>query len=197
MDNEQLRHWLRQIHEKSDGWEAASEQFAEWFMGHDEQFDRIAYRILSNREEAVDVVQDTAIKLSITGVQPPREQVFNWCCRIVRNRSIDILRAKERQPYITDNETALEQSPNRPSDDPSYGVEDEEFSRIYAEAKEKALTPRQAQIVQRIEDGYKNPEIAQELDVPIRTVEREKSRAIQRLRAYLETHHPEYARQRR
>jgi RNA polymerase sigma factor (sigma-70 family) len=190
-NNQQLKGWLRRIHEKSSRWEDASDQFVSWFLA-EKAFFNIAYDILGSAEDAEDVLQDVLTKLAVEGVEPPTGEVLNWCCRIVHHRSIDALRKRQSRPQELDSDELLPNVPDGQSTPPDRAAYRAELRDILTEAEEKALTPDQRQIIQLSEAGHSNTDIAETLGVSSKSVEQNKWRAKQKLKEYLLKHHPEY-----
>ena len=62
---------------------------------------RLAFRLMGERTEAEDVVQETMIKIWEDRDQLARiNNLEGWCTRLVRNLGIDRLRVKQRRPAM-------------------------------------------------------------------------------------------------
>ncbi len=71
----------------------------------------LAFQLLGNREDALDVAQDAMLKFFETlGRFEPHRPVQPWLFRIVRNRAVDVLRRERirRAESIDDPESARE-----------------------------------------------------------------------------------------
>jgi len=86
-------------------------------QGHEEAFDElvrrhqgrvyaVAYRMTSNREDALDVAQDAFLKAHRKiGSWRPRSGVVPWLMRLTVNQSIDLLRRQKRHRHVRLDET--------------------------------------------------------------------------------------------
>lgn len=72
--------------------EPFSAAVAEWR----EPLTRYATRILGDRDQARDVVQDTFLRLHESGHEVPRAALERWLFRVCRNRALDVLRRERR-----------------------------------------------------------------------------------------------------
>ncbi|MGX5175176.1 RNA polymerase sigma factor [Aliikangiella sp. IMCC44653] len=77
-------------------------QVSEEFEDYRRQAYSLAYRLLSNRDDALEVVQ-ASIEKGINHANAPRldhPEFKPWLFTVVRNKSIDILRHKKRVPKV-------------------------------------------------------------------------------------------------
>jgi len=67
----------------------------------------LALRILNNKEQAEDVIQEVYVKVWYIAdtYQPEKAAVMTWMTTIVRNRCIDLLRAKPPEQQLNENES--------------------------------------------------------------------------------------------
>lgn len=81
------------------------ERFHELFVEHRDSVFRMAYAILRNREEAMDIVQDTYLKAIEKGGQLKKSpSVKGWLLKVARNLSIDRYRRQKSVPLETTTE---------------------------------------------------------------------------------------------
>ncbi len=127
-----------------------------------------ATRMLSDRAEADDVAQDAMMRL--WKVAPDwrqgEAQVSTWLYRVVANLCTDRLRQRR-------GGVALDQVAEPPDTAPSVGAQMQTAARMQALSDGLAQLPdRQAQAVAlRHLEGLSNPEIAQIMDISVRSVE--------------------------
>ena len=129
-----------------------------------------AARVLGDRYEAEDVVQETMLRL--WKIAPDWRQgeaeVSTWAYRVVANLCTDRLRRRARQPQV-----ALEDTNEPASDIVGVVARMTEASRVEALQTALATLPdrqRQAVVLRHIE-GLPNPEIAQIMDIGVEAVE--------------------------
>ena len=83
------------------------EAFAELVDLFQDRFYRIAYRVLGDSDEALDVVQDAFVKIHKKVDSWDRRSRFSsWAYRIVTNVAIDGLRRKSRERRAWENRAA-------------------------------------------------------------------------------------------
>src|ERR1700687_3621465 len=70
------------------------------YDAHHRQAIGLAYRIIEDLGEAEEVVQEVFLSAWRSGhtFDPARGSVHTWILSMVRNRSIDVLRARQRRP---------------------------------------------------------------------------------------------------
>jgi RNA polymerase sigma-70 factor (ECF subfamily) len=127
-----------------------------------------ATRMLFDRTEAEDVAQDAMMRL--WKVAPDwrqgEAQVSTWLYRVVANLCTDRLRKRR-------GGVSLDQVAEPPDHAPSAGAQMQTTARMQALSEGLAQLPdRQAQAVSlRHLEGLSNPEIAQIMDISVRSVE--------------------------
>lgn len=125
-----------------------NEAFAELVDLFKERFYRIAYRVLGNPEDALDVTQDAFVRIH-KGIATwdERAAFFSWSYRIVTNLAIDSLRKKGRDRKAREG-AALER-PEAHDDPEPKEVTESEVASLVARAREaiEALPPGQRAIV--------------------------------------------------
>jgi len=127
-----------------------------------------ATRMLGSRSEAEDVAQDAMMRL--WKIAPDWRQgeaeVSTWLYRVVANLCTDRLRRRRSR-------VSFDQVPEPEDDTPSVAARMQNDSRMQALSDGLAALPeRQAQAVAlRHLEGLSNPEIAQIMDISVRSVE--------------------------
>lgn len=128
----------------------------------------VCLRILKDREEAEDVLQEVYVKIwnKADRYATGKASGIAWLAAIARNQAIDRYRA--RKPGTANMEEAGDVEDSRPSPEASTVAADE-TRRINACLEE--LEPSQASVVKRTYlNGWSYQEAADELGVPLNTV---------------------------
>jgi RNA polymerase sigma-70 factor (ECF subfamily) len=124
------------------------EAFGELVDLFKERFYRVAYRVLGNPDDALDVTQDAFVRIH-RGISSwdERAAFFSWSSRIVTNLAIDTLRKKGRDRKAR-TQAALER-PEAHDDPEPQEVSQEDVARLVARAREaiESLPPGQKAIV--------------------------------------------------
>lgn len=150
------------------------------YDAHNRQAIGLAYRILGNLGDAEEVVQEVFLSAWRTQHQydPSRGSTHSWILAMVRNRSIDVLRARQRRPV---QPLAEGIDPPDSEDVPAQAV-----SNVDAEAARQALNalpPEQKQVIELAYfGGLSHTEIATQLAAPIGTVKGRIRLGLDRLR---------------
>lgn len=167
--------------------------FNDLFEQYYERLYHLSYQYLNNEDEAKDIVQDTFIKLwEVRADLNPDTNIRNFLFTITKNNCLNML--KRRQFLIKEHEKIkwaemhyAYEALNR------MGHEYMEFEEL----KEKIETaverlPKYCQrvfLMSRFEDR-KNKEIAEELNISIKTVEAHLTKALKLLRSDLKEYLP-------
>ncbi len=144
------------------------------FSGISEEIYRIAYVYLKNREDALDVVQETAYKCyKNIGKLRDRRLFKTWAVRTAINCSLDRLRKDSRLIRLDD---AAE--PAEPHD-----LEGEALSRITLTDLMERLEPlEKSMILLKYEYGLTFAEAAEFLKIPLGTAKSVCYRAVSKLK---------------
>ena len=141
-----------------------------------------ATRMLSDRTEAEDVAQDAMMRLGRIAPEwrQGEAQVSTWMHRVVANLCVDRLRKRK-------GGVALDQIAEPADDTPSVVERMQTRSRMQALSAALAKLPgRQGEAVAlRHLEGLGNPEIAQIMDISVRSVESLTARGKRALTALL------------
>ena len=140
----------------------------------------LAYRILGNMGDAEEVVQEVFLSAWRSGhtYDPSRGSATTWILSMVRNRSIDVLRAQRRRPV-----TPLVEGVDPPD---SEDVPARAVSNVDADAAREAmnsLPPEQKQAIELAYfGGLSHTEIATQVAAPVGTVKGRIRLGLDRLR---------------
>ena len=151
------------------------------YDAHHRQAIGLAYRILGDLGEAEEVVQEAFLSAWRSGhtYDPSRGSAHTWILSMVRNRSIDVLRARRRRPV-----TPLAEGVDPPdaTDVPAQAASN--LDAASARAALDALPPEQKQVIELAYfGGLSHTEIATQLAAPIGTVKGRIRLGLDRLRA--------------
>ena len=143
-----------------------------------------ATRVLGDRAEAEDVVQETMLRLwkQAPDWRQGEAKVSTWAYRVAVNLCTDRLRVRKRRGHVD-----LDSVADPPSLDPSAVEQMTEIDRNTAlEAALATLPDRQRQaVVLRHIEGLSNPEIAAIMDIGVEAVESLTARGKRALTAAL------------
>ena len=143
----------------------------------------LAYRITGDQETAEEAVQEAFLSLwrGAGTYRPDRGAVRTWLLTMVRNRSIDVLRAPARQPHIRSVEDLPLAAPDDPLQEAITAA-----SGAAVRAAVATLPPDQRLTVELAYfAGLSYPEIAARMGVPLGTVKSRLRLALERLRGQL------------
>jgi RNA polymerase sigma-70 factor, ECF subfamily len=140
-------------------------------------------RIVGDRSEAEDVLQD--VLLRVWQRADTYDRLFGvpraWLVRIARNRAIDALRAKRRDPADV-LEAAEQPSLSSPADESTMASEE----RSAVAGALAALDPAQRQLIESaFFQGYSQSELATRFNLPLGTVKTRIRRGMTVLRGTL------------
>ena len=146
----------------------------------------LAYRVLNDPEAAEDVVQEAFLTVwrRAESYQQERGSARAWLLTVVRNRSIDYIRAREARPRIAgdlEEVSRVAAAGDDPADDVLRRVEGVAVRAALAE-----LPPEQREAVElAFFSGLSYSEIAERTGAPLGTVKSRMRLAMVRLRGVL------------
>ncbi len=164
--------------------------FRELFTNHYGPLCNYAMRVVATKEIAEEVVADVFVKLWKNREQIEVHTSFQaYIYRAVRNQALDYLKLRVHRQYEKETLESIQWNMNyadhfSPMDELAFN---ETFTHI--ESCIKAL-PRQCQIIFRMsrEDGLRYKDIAEKLNISVKTVETQMSRALKVLRERVPAH---------
>jgi RNA polymerase sigma-70 factor, ECF subfamily len=143
----------------------------------------LALRVLGNMGEAEEVVQEAFLAAWRAGhtYDPARGSTRTWLLTLVRNRAIDVVRARQRRPIQPLDETL---DPPDSADVPLQAALNVDAARV-AEALHRLPEEQRAAIELAYSSGLSHTEIAARLGVPVGTVKGRIRLGLDRLRQAL------------
>jgi RNA polymerase sigma-70 factor, ECF subfamily len=146
----------------------------------------LAYRMLGNPETAEDAVQEAFLSVwrAAETYRHSRGAARGWLLSVVRNRAIDMIRAREARPKVgatLDEIGSLAAEGNNPADDA--------LRRVEAVTVREALASLPREQRETVElaffAGLSYPEVAATMGAPLGTVKSRLRLAMERLRGLL------------
>jgi RNA polymerase sigma-70 factor, ECF subfamily len=162
------------------------EALAELYDRHSRRVYSLALRIVQDRSEAEDVVQDvfTQAWTQAARYDTARGAVAAWLLNMARSRAIDRLRAKRARPDNTADENAGLNTPDPAIPADMQLLSSEQVTRLKSALQELPLLQRLALELAYYE-GLTHTEIADRLEQPLGTVKTRIRQAVIRLRESL------------
>lgn len=150
------------------------EELEEHLMQHYEKYYRFAYGFLRNKEDALDVIQDSACKIIKNHHRiRNKEQIESYIYSVVRNTSLDFLRKRKRE-FPVEDEVLYDMAGAQETNEPAETFHD--MIRCLNEEEYTIITLRYMEEI-KIED------IAAMLNENVNTVKSRLYRALGKLRA--------------
>lgn len=141
-----------------------------------DQLYRMAYGYVHNREDALDIVQDTIYKgyISYHKVKEPAYE-RTWITRILINTALDFIKKQKRilpmeMEHLTDEKQEVEKTHDK---------------LILKEALDKLDGQEKAIIMMRYFEDIKLSEIAETLKLPLSTIKSKMYRALKKMQIEL------------
>lgn len=170
------------------------ETFERFVNVHKERIYSIAYQILRNHEDAIDVSQEVFIKVyKSLGRYDLSENACFWLYRMTVNASIDYRRKNARfQHNLIDNEAEV--APEKfiiPASNPGDVVEKEEFRRIIRSLVDKLPEIQRIVLTLRDLEGFSSEEVAKILKCSQTTVRWHLHKGRRKLKEMIVKKYPE------
>lgn len=146
----------------------------------------LAYRVLGDPEAAEEAVQDSFLTIwrRAERFDPARGAARAWLLTVVRNRAIDLLRARESRPKTG---ASIEDARDLQATDADPA--DSALRRATAETVRAALASLSTEQREVVElaffGGFSYPEVAERTKAPLGTVKSRMRLAMERLRGAL------------
>jgi RNA polymerase sigma-70 factor (ECF subfamily) len=145
----------------------------------------LAYSILRNREDALDVVQETFMRLYQKLGAYEKERNFQaWLLQIAKNLSIDYYRKHHGRRRGLESDRSVEELPLAASDHRSNPASSE-LRRVISRCLEKLGERQRLIFVMRHFNGLEYMEIAQILGISVGTVKSLHFKAVRNLKTRL------------
>lgn len=152
---------------------------------HQQKVFLLAYSILKNREDALDVVQETFMRLYQKLDAYEKGRNFQaWLLQIAKNLSIDYYRKHHSRRRDMETDQRIEDLPLAAAD---YGSnpESSELSRVLARNLERLGERQRLIFVMKHFNGLEYREIAQVLGISVGTVKSLHFKAVRNLKNWL------------
>jgi RNA polymerase sigma-70 factor (ECF subfamily) len=169
-----------------------AEAFTTLYDRHSHAAFSLAYRVMGERQAAEDLAQDAFLKLwrSATSYRRERGSVRTWLLSIVRNRSIDQLRAQASRRRTQDR---IEASAPRSQPCEAFAETWRNSQRDQVRDALNTLSLPQLKVLELTYfSGYTHVQVSELLDVPLGTMKGRMRLGLKKMRDYFE--HPKLTR---
>lgn len=151
-----------------------------YLIANQESIYRLAYSYVKNPEDALDVVQESIIKvISSVNILKDAQSMKSWVYRIVVNTALDFLR-KQKRLVVVDADTI-----SMYIDEPGAGC-DESADLDLASALEKLSPTDRGRIILRYYEDLKIEEVAEILKENVNTTKSRLYSTLKKLRVQME-----------
>lgn len=166
-------------------------QFNELFRRHSRSLLQTAQRVLGNRADAEEAVQDSFLYAwrHVHRYDSSRASTLTWLSVIARSRAFDRLRARARQDRLAEAEELRGQTDETRPIGFDRVLDGERETRIQAALRSLPRSQREVMEL-RFWGGLSQSEVAELLDIPLGTVKTRCNLAARRLRSQLTTELP-------
>jgi RNA polymerase sigma-70 factor (ECF subfamily) len=145
----------------------------------------LAYSIMRNKEDAVDIVQETFLRLLQKLGSYEREKSFQaWLLQMAKNLCIDYYRKNYSRRRKFESSKSIEEL-NLAADDGPDSPASADLRRIFSRCLEKLGERQRLVFVMKHYNGLQYQEIAQILNISLGTVKSLHFKAVQNLRKLL------------
>jgi RNA polymerase sigma-70 factor (ECF subfamily) len=156
--------------------EVTKESFASIVKAHSRAIFNVAFRIVNDYEDAMDITQTTFLKAyERLDSYDPSHKIFSWLYKIAVNEAIDCVNRRRRAEPLDDDDPAVEQGPDE------MCAQNETSLQLQRALRELDLDCRTVLVLRHFQDlSYR--EIADILGIPEKTVKSRLFTGRQRLR---------------
>ena len=152
--------------------------FSNFFKKHAKSLRNFLFYKYGNKDQAEDLVQEAFIKLWQNCASVPIEKAKSYLYTIANNSSLNEIKHQKVVLQYENNFTGLDKT----NENPEYILEEKQFKEKLLNAIENLNeTQRVAFLMHRI-DGKKYSEIAEELNISVKAVEKRIHLALVELR---------------
>ncbi len=163
-----------------------SSEFKLMVMPYASRLYRLAFRMMGNREEAEDVVQEVYLKLwKMRNELPSYQSIEALAVRITRNLCLDLLRKRKKTLDVVESERREQESGRQST--PEDHAEKEEKIQLVHEMINRLPEPQRSLIHLRHIEGKEYDEIAAMVNMTGNAIRVNISRARKKLREMLNT----------
>ncbi len=164
--------------------------FNELVRRHQGRVYAVAYRVTNNREDALDVAQETFVKVHRKiGTWRPKSGFLPWLIRMTVNQSIDLLRKQKRHRHAPLDETWTvgegAQAIEPTTEDTGQEVRAREIAERVDEALHVLSPSQRAVFTMRHYEGLQLAEIAEVMGCTVGSVKVHLFRALKKLQKEL------------
>lgn len=147
--------------------------FLELFQQYEQDIYRMAYVYVKNRDDALDVVQETAYRAFLKfGTLKDVQYIKTWLIKITMNCAVDLLRKKKKVVHLQTADTELL----------SIGMSDIPLSISLQDLLELLDENQKTIVILKFYQGYTYQEISEFINKPVSTVKSILYRALEKLR---------------
>ncbi len=155
------------------------------FLRHRDAAYRVAYRLLSHKEDALDAVQDGFVKaMQHIGRFEQRSSFKTWLMRVVSNAALDFGRARRRRDQLK-LAASGQVTPEPPGHEPQVVLEGSELRERLDGALGQLPEQQRRTFVLHMDGGMSYREVAETLEISLGTVMSRLFYARQKLKALL------------
>ncbi|WP_310560599.1 sigma-70 family RNA polymerase sigma factor [Flavobacterium sp.] len=152
--------------------------FSSFFKTHSKSLRNFLFYKYGNKEQAEDLVQEAFIKLWQNCAAVPIEKAKSYLYTIANNSSLNEIKHQKVVLQFENNFTGLDKT----NENPEYILEEKQFkTKLLKAIEDLNETQRIAFLMHRI-DGKKYSEIADELKISVKAVEKRIHLALVELR---------------
>lgn len=163
-----------------------SEAFEEIVKQHERKIYNLAYRYTGSSEDALDICQETFIKIYRSIKNFKGESSFStWIYRVASNVCIDYIRKDKKTISLSDDDNYISETLESPNGDPEKELSRKELSSEISKSLLQINEDQREIIVLRDIEGYSYEEIAQLLDISEGTVKSRIARGRKKLQTIL------------